>query len=268
MLALALLAVFALGCSTLAGLVDGDNQPSDSPPEADDTAQSDESQPTQAVQRLERPPTPTAIEVDSSEDPRSILDLANPDHYDYFDDPETWFLYEDPQYATYDVTDGHLIGSDAVAADRAVYWSYTSFPSGNTYAEISATLGECYGRDAVGFVIRVQSDQTPSGYALEVSCDGAWRFRRLREGEPAFEIVDWTEDDRIRTGQGEANRLGIWGYRGEFVLFVNGDQVGAALDSSYAYSLGYFAVYVQSQEAFPLTATFDDFAYWNIPYQP
>ncbi len=269
LMVLASLAAFALACSTVSGLFGGEEQ---APAEPSDSLQASpqagEAEPTQGVQRLERPPTPTPFEVTSSDDPRSLLDLSNPDHYDFFDDPTTWFRYDDPDYASYAIADGQMTGIDYVAGDRPIYWSYTSFPSGNVYAEVSATLGDCFGRDAVGFVIRVQPEQTPSGYAMEVSCDGAWRLRRLRQDQTPFEMVDWTSDERIQTGPDGTNRLGIWGYRGEFVLFLNGEQVGAALDSGYTYSLGYFAVYVQSQEAYPLTATFDDFSYWNIPYQP
>jgi len=268
-LALTILLAFTLACSTASALLGGGGQaPSQETAGADATTDIGAPEPTQAVQRLERAATPTPFEVDSSEDPRSILDLSQPDHYDFFDDPSTWFRYTDPQYAAYSVSDGQMTGVDHVAGDRPIYWSYTSFPSGNTYAEVSASLGECFGRDALGFVIRVQADETPSGYALEVSCDGAWRFRRLRPAETPFEMVDWTPNERIQVGPNGTNRLGIWGYRGQFVLFINGEQVGAALDDSYTYSLGFFAVYVQSQEAYPLTATFDDFAYWNIPYQP
>jgi len=31
---------------------------------------------------------------------------------------------------------------------------------------------------------------------------------------------------------------------------------------------GYFAVYVRASLTFDLTATFDDFAFWHIPYIP
>jgi hypothetical protein len=33
-------------------------------------------------------------------------------------------------------------------------------------------------------------------------------------------------------------------------------------------SFGYFAAYVRSQVTYPLTATFDDFAFWHLPWIP
>jgi hypothetical protein len=275
LLALAGLLGLTLACSTVSDLFSGDEPgtlpgmapPGDTTPGAGaDTPVLPE--PTSDVQRLERRPTATPFYVTNEEDPRAILDLPNPTHNDFFDDPNTWYRYDDDGYAAYEVDDGQLEATDYSGRDRPIYWSYTSFSSGNVYAEISATFGECYSRDVVGFVIRVQPEQTPSGYGLEVSCDGAWRFRRLRPAQVPFEMVDWTSSDLIQTGEGGENRLGIWGYRGQFYLFINGTQVGEARDSSYTYELGYFAAYVQSQEAEPLRATFDDFAYWNIPYQP
>lgn len=280
LLALSILLVAALACSTATQLFGGEEEvgtlPGTPPPEMVATepvsgvapGTAPEEQPTQGVQRAERHPTATPFYVTSEDDPRAILDLPNPDHNDFFDDPTTWFDYDDPGFAKYVVEDGHLVATDYAAGDNAIYWSYTSFQSGNMYTEISATFGECYARDALGFVVRVQPDETPSGYALEISCDGAWRFRRLRPAQVPFEMVDWTASDLIETGEGGTNRLGIYGYHGQFYLFINGIQVGEARDAGYTWSLGFFAAYVQSQEAYPLTATFDDFAYWNIPYQP
>ncbi|MCJ7825668.1 MAG: hypothetical protein MUP44_12275, partial [Anaerolineales bacterium] len=118
-------------------------------------------EPTSAVQRLEVPPTPTPFVITSEDDPRAILDLANPDHLDYFINPDTWYDYE-TEGATYSFQDGKLVGTDKVA-QQGLYWSYTSVQSGRVYAEISATNGDCISKDAVGLVIRIDPEQTPSG---------------------------------------------------------------------------------------------------------
>jgi hypothetical protein len=220
------------------------------------------------TRRLELPPTPTPFRVVSEEDVRVILELSSPDHIDYFDDPRSWFRY-DTENATYSVEDGKLVGIDHKPEERYVYWSYTtSSQSGNVYAEISATNGDCITKDAVGFVIRVNPDKTPSGYAFEVACDGTWRFRRHRDTKGAEEFVDWTGSEFILTGRGATNRLGIWGYQGNFVFFVNGFEVGTYIDPDYPSTFGYFAVYVRASQTFDLMATFDDFAFWHIPYIP
>jgi hypothetical protein len=227
-----------------------------------------EPSPTSGARRLELEATPTPFAVSDPDDPRQILDLANPDHIDYFNNPEGWYDYETEGIAAYRVEGGHLFGIDYDPLNKGVYWSYTSMQSGRVYAEISATNGDCAGRDAVGLVIRIDPERTPSGYAYEVSCDGAWRLLRYRESGPTATQVDWTASDAINTGLGATNRLGIWGYDGKFYLFVNGFQVGEHWDAGMPYSFGYFAAYVRSDITYDLTATFDDFAFWNIPFIP
>lgn len=224
---------------------------------------------TPTPRRLEVPPTPTAFAVTDEDDPRAILDLSSPDVFDYFNDADDWYDYDSAGFASYQVLDGQLVGKDYDPEKMGVYWSYNARPSGNTYVEISATNGDCIGKDAVGLVMRLDAQQTPSGYALEVSCDGAWRFLRYRPAGKSTEIyIPWTPSDVIRTGNGATNRLGLWGYAGKFNMFVNGFQVGEYFDNYYSYSYGYFAAYVRAAATYDLPAYFDDFAMWDIPFIP
>lgn len=217
--------------------------------------------------RLELPPTPTMLVV-SQNDPRAILDLAHPDRVDYFDNPEAWFDYNDPDRAAYKVADGQLIGTDYVPEEKYTWWSYSDFSSGNLYAEVSATNGDCIGRDSMGMAVRVDSATAAGGYSLEVSCDGAYRFRRHSiNGSPA-NFIDWTSSDVINTGPSATNRLGIWGYQGRFRLFINGQEVGEYWDTDYRYTFGTFALFTRASLTYDLTGTFDDFASWNIKYIP
>ena len=230
-----------------------------------------EASPTSGVQRLTIDPTPTPFSV-SSDDPRTILNLANPDYTDFFNNPKTWYTYDSEESngkAEYQIEDGKLIGTDLDAEDTGLYWSYTSAQSGRVYVEISATNGDCAARDAVGLVLRVQANVTPSGYAMEVSCDGAYRFIRFREaGRPTATLIDWTPSGAIQQGLGATNRLGIYGYDGKFYLFINNTQVADFFDNGMPYSYGFFAAYVRSQVTYPLSASFDDFAFWHIPFIP
>jgi len=224
---------------------------------------------TPTPRRLALAPTPTPLTLSGEDDPRAILDLANPDHFDYFDNPDFWFDYDSEGYAAYSVQGSKLHGKDYDPVTRDVYWSFSSKESGNVYAEISATNGDCIGRDVVGFTIRIDPEQSPSGYALEVACDGAWRFILFRPaGKATTTLIDWTPSDTIHQGPGATNRMGIWGYRGKFHLFVNGFHVGEYFDSSYTWTYGVFSAYVRATQTFDLTAQFDDFAFWNLPFIP
>ena len=220
---------------------------------------------TPTPRRLALAPTPTPFTLSGDDDPRAILDLANPDHFDYFDSPDSWFDYDSEGFAAYFIQGSKLHGKDYDPVNTAVYWSFSAKQSGNLYAEISTTNGDCIGRDTVGFTIRIDPEQSPSGYALEVACDGAWRFILFHPaGKPTATLIDWTPSDTIYQGLGATNRLGIWGYRGKFHLFINGFHVGEYFDSSYSWSYGVFAAYVRATQTYDLTAQFDDFAFWHI----
>jgi hypothetical protein len=244
-------------------------QPIEEPAAEEPPAAAPEASPTSGVRRLEIEPTPTPFAVSNPDDPRGkYLDLSNPDHVDYFNDPDSWYDYDTENFAAYRVEDGHLLGIDYDAENRSVYWSYTYKQSGRVYAEVSATNGDCAARDAVGMVIRIDPNKTPSGYAFEVSCDGAYRLIRYRESGPTATQIDWTASEVINQGPWATNRLGLWGYDGKFYMFINGYLVDEHWDSGMPWAYGYFALYVRSQVTYPLTATFDDFAYWNIPFIP
>lgn len=239
----------------------GEAEPTDMP-DPDATEDEEESE----VQRLELEPTPTPFYVTSEDDVRIALDLSSPDYTDYFANDDAWYDY-DNEYATYLVEEGQLVGNDHVPSDGVVYWTYNSTPAGNVYVEITTINGDCIGKDHVGVVIRVQSDLTPSGYSLDVACDGTWRFRRYRGSRPSEEIIDWTSADVIETGNEAVNRIAMWAYQGEFQFFINGEYVGAYLDADVPYSSGSFALYVRSIQTYDLPAYFTDFAYWHIPYE-
>jgi hypothetical protein len=217
--------------------------------------------------RLDRPPTPTVFEV-TEDDPRTILDLSNPDRVDYFDDEQTWYLY-DSDNAMYWMEEGLLYGKDYQPEEKYVYWTFTNPQSGRVYAEVTATNGDCILKDSVGMVIRVQQDKSPTGYALEFACDGSYRLR-LHRGptKSPQELIEWTSSDAINTGSFASNRLGLWGYNGKFYLFANGRMIDEYYDADYPYTYGYFALYVRASDTFDLTATFDDFAFWHIPFIP
>jgi hypothetical protein len=221
----------------------------------------------QGPRRLQLTATPTGFAV-PTDDPRAILDLSHPDHTDPFDNPDAWFDYDTPGRAAYWVTDGKLFGLDYEPEEIYTWWSNTDTASGNVYTEVSATNGDCVGRDSLGLVIRVDREKNAGGYSLEVSCDGEWRFRLHQIGGDQVNFVDWTKSDAIHSGPGATNRLGLWGYQARFRLYVNGQQVGEYWDTAYHHTYGTFALYTRASQTYDLTGTFDDFAYWNIDFIP
>jgi hypothetical protein len=273
MATIALLLAGSLACTT-AGQFFGSSAESGTAPGAEEGAATaviptlqPGVEPTAAdVQRLELHPTPTPFHITDENDPRSILDLGKPDFVDYFDKPENWWDFDTPGAAAYGVKDGRLWGLDYEPEELYSWWSYSVKQSDLVYAEVSATNGDCVGKDAVGFVIHSSPETAAGGYALEVSCDGAWRFMKHRVGKEPQEFVEWTASDAIQTGKGATNRLGIWDHLGKFYFFVNGVMVGESYDSPHQYPGGTFALYVKASQTYNLKAWFYDFASWELPY--
>jgi hypothetical protein len=271
--AIALMSFLAasLACTTVTQFFGGSSPPPVLPGTAEPEmpmAATEAANPTQTStpHRLQLPDTPTPFHVTSSDDPRSILDLANPYYVDYFDQEGTWFDYDTPGAAAYSFQDGHLLGKDYEPEKYYTWWSYSERESGNLYTEISATNGDCIAKDSVGFVIRANTETSAGGYGVEVSCDGEWRFLRYRQAKQAQVMADWAPADVIETGPNATNRLGLWAYQNHFYVFINGKQVGELYDRNNSYTFGSFAVYVRANQTYDLTAQFDDFAYWNIPF--
>ncbi|MEJ2010719.1 MAG: serine/threonine-protein kinase [Anaerolineales bacterium] len=212
-------------------------------------------------------PSPTPLPT-LAVDPRAHLDLAEPDISDSFSQGTSWSTYDLADRSAYQVENGMLVGTDYVPEERYTWWSMDWRQSGNLYAEVSTTNGDCLGKDSVGIAIRVDPDSGMGGYSFEVSCDGHWRLRRHhRDGSPRV-LVDWSEAAAINTGLGAVNRLGVLAYLDRFVLYVNDQQVGTVIDPQYTYSFGAFALYVRASLTYSLQASFDNFSAWHIRAVP
>ncbi len=214
------------------------------------------------------PPVEPTREPLPEEDARAKLDLNNPDYADSFDVPNGWTQYDFEGSGAYQVENGELIGVDYVPEEKFTYWSILNSQSGNVYAEVSATNGDCILKDSVGIVIRIDAETGSSGYGFEVSCDGHWRVRLHQDSKSPRVVKDWAPSAAILTGAGATNRLGFMGYRDRFYLFVNDQPIGIVSDPQYSRSFGQFALYVRASQTYDLGATFDDFSYWNIRFVP
>jgi hypothetical protein len=206
-------------------------------------------------------PTPPAF---PEEDVRSGLDLSNPDYFDPFDDPANWYLYDIEDNAAYRIEGGNLIGTDYVPEELFTLWSWLGRQSGNVYAEVSVTNGDCIGRDSVGMAVRVDEESAMGGYGLEISCDGFWRLRLHHESKSPRDLAEWSHSEVINTGLGATNRLGLMAFQGNFVVFINDQPVGTVTHPDYNRSFGNFALYVRASQTYNLIATFDDFAFWHV----
>lgn len=201
-------------------------------------------------------PTPPPLDPD---DPRYGLNLALPDVKDDFSQRLKWYEFSDAASATNLVDNGQLKAIDNLA-DGYIWWSTTDSQATDVYAEIKATFAGCSGRDAAGLAVRVNGSNFDQGYALEVSCDGAFRLRKFVSQAAPASLVNWTEAAEIVKGPDTSNLLGLLAKGSKLYVFVNSQLVGQAEDTSYA--SGTFGLYASAANTVPLTVTFDDFSVW------
>ncbi len=222
---------------------------------------------TQAVPPTETPTeTPTPGGSPSStppplapDDPRTGLNLAAPEYMDDFSVAYKWVGPEDSGSATNLMESEHLTATDH-KADGYIWWSTTDQQSGDSYSEVSAAVGACSGKDAVGFSVRVNGSNFDQGYALDFSCDGSFRLRKFISDAAPMILTDWTESPEIVKGPNASNRIGLLAKGSKLYVFANSKLIGQVEDTSYV--SGTYGLYASAVNTTPLTVTFDDFAIW------
>jgi hypothetical protein len=193
-------------------------------------------------------------------DPRTGLNLAAPDYIDDFSVRYKWFAgFEDPGTEIRQENEA-LIVTDR-RADTYLTWSASDAKGANVYAEVSAVVGACTGRDAYGLAVRVGGANYDRGYALELSCDGRYRIRKfINVDTPVTILMDWTASDAIHKGPNASNRIGLLARAGRLSAFANGTLLGEVDDPDYI--AGLFALFANANDTDGVQATFDDFALW------
>jgi len=201
-------------------------------------------------------PTPTAPPLPAG-DPRTGLNLSQPDYRDQFDNATTWGGPNN-EAALNQIKDGHLEATDYLT-DAYVWWS-TTVPEGrDVYVEVSVNISSCMGKDSAGLGLRIGGDQYDSGYTLEVSCDGHFRVRSF-SGAAIDTLIEWTPSQEILQGPNATNRLGFVAVGNSLHVVINRTVVGSTEDFSF-YS-GTFALFSNALETPGLTIRFDDFEIW------
>jgi len=205
-------------------------------------------------------PSATIPELEP-EDPRYGLDLASPDYRDNFSSQTTW---SGPNFAgaINEWDDGRHSATDNYA-DHYIWWSTTKdeLEVGNLYAEITVEMGDCSGKDSYGFSIRVSGEMRNSGYALEFSCDGAYRMRKFIAGSVAT-LIDWTSSEMIESGSNSVNRMGFLADGNQLYVVANGEVLDQVEDGDLI--SGNFGLYASAENTPGLTVYFDDFYLWYL----
>jgi hypothetical protein len=220
-----------------------------------------ESSPTATVTETA---TATATPTAGPDDPRSELDLANPDYRDDFSTPGRWYNgFED---ATVSLNfEGEAFAAIDKLTDFIIFYSASVRTEVNFYAEIDATIGACSGRDAGGMAVRVSGANYDQSYVFEIACNGEYRLRKFIEFSTLPEVLlNWTYTDAINQGPNATNRIGIFADGDEIYLYVNGTLLTEDPIEDNDYPEGRFGIFASAVETPFLKVLFDNFALWIL----
>ncbi|NIS82454.1 MAG: hypothetical protein GTO14_20105 [Anaerolineales bacterium] len=205
-------------------------------------------------------PTPPPPEL-SADDPRFGINLAAPHYVDDFSSQLTWF---GPNFeGAINIWDNGRMRATDNLADHNIWWSTTvrEIDAGYLYAEITADIGECRGKDSYGFAVRVSGDQRNSGYTIELSCDGHYRMRKFVSGSVKI-LVEWTPSEAIQKGPNSTNRMGILAKGSILHGIVNGEVFTPVQDNEF--TQGTYGLFASAIETTGVTVYFDDFTLWFL----
>ncbi|HET7010232.1 MAG TPA: hypothetical protein VFI11_05605 [Anaerolineales bacterium] len=205
-------------------------------------------------------PSPTeTLPALPPDDPRTGLDLRTPDYRDGFAARFTWG--EQAHAGAVTTWEDERLKAVDTLADANAWWTTTgpNAVAADFYAEITASMGACSGRDAAGFAVRVDLS---SGYALEVSCDGAYRVRKFTTGFVDV-LRDWTSAEAIVQGPEAVNRLGFMAQGANLYVFANNLRLGEVIKDTSRFA-GSFGLYAMAFDTPGLAVYFDDFELWYV----
>lgn len=202
-------------------------------------------------------PSPTSPPL-PPDDPRTGLNLSVPDYRDDFSVAYKWIGPNDSD-ATNIVDNKRLTATD-LKADHYIWWSTTDQTGGDVYAEVTAAIGACSGKDSAGLAVHINGTGFDQGYALEIACDGTFRLREFITKAAPKLILNWTAGPDIRKGPNASNRIGLLVKGSKLYVFANGKLEGRTESSDYA--TGTYGLYASAESTAPLEVTFSDFALW------
>jgi hypothetical protein len=205
---------------------------------------------------------PTATPTLPSSDPRA--GLGDPTFLDTFSDGGNWPLYDD----------GHV--SFAVNNDRLVMTAFDpnlwegfilSWPQvSDFYLEMTASPRKCSGGDRYGLIARGTAVESGSysAYNFSVTCDGRYALRLWDNETSKFVVlVDWTQNEAIKGGSNQTNRIGLMADGERLSMYANGNLLRDFVDDTYL--SGRIGVVIGSANTNNLKVDIDEFAYWDMP---
>ncbi len=135
----------------------------------------------------------------------------------------------------------------------------------DVYVEMTVAPQDCSGADNYGIIFRVPVfREADRGYLFGLSCEGkyaVWKWDGQVEPDgKATMLIQWRASDKINTGSGAFNRMGVMAYGDRLLLYINGVKVDEVRDTSYVG--GNLGVFVNPSDEQPFTIWVDEMSYW------
>lgn len=208
-------------------------------------------------------PTVTVTPTTPPEDPR--LSLGIPSFAEAFDHGSSFDLktpYVDDAVSM-SVANGTLLMT-SLRANGGTRWRLTYPTPGNFYLEGTFKTVFCSGSDNYGLVLRDPTYTDEIGYYFGLTCDGQYSVVRWDGPSEPNQIINWTADPAILSGQDQTNRIGVMVKDNHYSLYINGKFIKDFTDDGIKAN-GHFGVYISAIENANFTVQVDEIDEWNQP---
>jgi len=171
---------------------------------------------------------------------------------DDFSDPSSGWEVGDYEGGSVGYDGGaYFVRSDE---DGSVMWGVANRSFDDLVIEVDATQISAPSNNNNAYGVKCREQSNGDGYGLMISGDGYYSIQIIADGE-WDPLVDWTESDAIHQGNG-TNHIRAVCDGAKLVLFVNGQLLGEAEDSTY--SEGDIALASSTLESDPTEIHFDN----------
>ena len=188
--------------------------------------------------------------------------LGDPTWIDEFNTDDYWTLFDDNCFKT-DIRGGKY-SQTTKRVPAGACWEVTWPKIQDFYLEtVANVVGECAERDRYGIFFRGPS--TVKGYLFGITCKQEyWLSFWDSETSQRTTIIDYTVSDKIKTGPGQVNKLGILTSGDRIVLYVNDALLAEVYDSTYI-DKGLIGYFIGAEITPGFTVEYDYLAYWSNP---
>ena len=205
--------------------------------------------------------TPTA--TSSPDDPK--LTLGSPDFwFNSASSGDPFGVIGNP-YSDQSVTISNQVGGLTFVSktiNGGKRWRLTSPTPTNFYLEGTFNVVTCSGHDNYGLVMRVPTYNDSLGYYIGLSCDGNYIVDRLDNNGEGINLISWTQDTHINTGENQVNRLGVMLIDNTFKLYINGAFVTEFTDDAIP-NKGHVGAYVSARGKENFTVVLQELLEWD-----